>query len=68
MKEEKLYEAFSMLDINHTGKITKEELMNVLKLQKSDDKYVTELIKNADQSGEGAINYKDFLKLMGYKK
>ena len=68
LKEEKLYEAFSTLDINHTGKITKEELMNVLKLQKTDDKYVTELIKNADQSGEGAINYKDFLQLMGYEK
>ena len=46
LKEERLFEAFSMLDKDNNGKITKDELMSVLKLEKSDDKFVMELIKS----------------------
>jgi len=48
-----LFEAFSMLDKDNNGKITKDELMSVLKLEKSDDKFVMELIKKADKNDDG---------------
>ena len=68
MKEEKLYEAFSAFDKDHNGKITKDELMSVLKLEPKDDSYVKELIKNADLNSDGVINYKEFLEFMGLTK
>ena len=68
LKEERLYEAFSMLDKEGYGKITKDELMSVLKLEPENDKYISELIKNADLNGDGVIDYKEFLEFMGYKK
>ena len=67
IKEEKLYEAFSAFDKDHNGKITKEELTKVLKLESGDDSYVSELIKNADKNGDGVIDYKEFLEFMGFK-
>jgi len=57
-----------MLDKESNGKITKDELMNVLKMEPSDDKYIAEVIKNADLNGDGVIDYKEFLEFMGYKK
>lgn len=68
LKEERLFEAFSMLDIDHNGKITKDELMSVLKLESNSDKYISELIKLADKNGDGAIDYKELLELMGNNK
>lgn len=68
LKEERLYEAFSMMDKEGNGKITKDELMSVLKLEPENDKYISELIKNADANGDGVIDYKEFLEFMGYKK
>ena len=68
LKEERLYEAFSMLDKKGNGKITKDELMSVLKMEPSEDKYISELIKNVDLNGDGVIDYKEFLNFMGYKK
>ena len=67
IKEEKLYDAFSAFDKDHNGKITKEELTKVLKLESGDDSYVSELIKNADKNGDGVIDYKEFLEFMGFK-
>ena len=66
LKEERLFEAFSALD--HNGKITKDELMSVLKLEPTDDQYVSELIKNADKNNDGVVDYKEFLEFMGLKK
>ena len=68
LKEERLYEAFSILDKSNNGKITKKELMSVLNLEPKNDKYVSELINSADKNGDGAIDYKDFLEFMGFKK
>ena len=34
--------------------------MSVLKLEPDNDKYVTELIKNADKNGDGVIDFKEF--------
>ena len=57
-----------MLDKANNGKITKSELMSVLKLQPNNDSYVNELIKCADKNGDGVIDYKEFLECMGFKK
>ena len=42
--------------------------MSVLKLERSNDKYVAELIKNADKNNDGVIDYKEFLEFMGLRK
>ena len=42
--------------------------MRVLKLQPQHDKFVTELIKSADQNGDGFIDYKEFVDMMEYNK
>ena len=56
-----------MFDKDNTGKITKNDLMSVLKLE-NNDQYVNDLIKNADKNGDGVIDYKEFLEFMGFKK
>ena len=66
LKKERLYEAFCVFDKNKTGRITKEELMEVLKLDKSQEKEAEIFIKDADKDGDGVINYKEFLEIMGY--
>ena len=66
LKEERLYEAFCMLDKNHNGKITKNGLMKLLKLEPNNEKYAAELIKSADKNGDGVIDYKEFLEFMGF--
>ena len=68
LKEERLYEAFSALDKDHNGKISKDELMSVLKLEANNDKFVTELIKQADKNSDGVIDYKEFLEFMGFQQ
>ena len=68
IKEEKLYEAFSAFDKDNNGKITKEELCKVLKLESGNSSYVSELIKMADKNGDEEIDYKEFLEFMGFKK
>ena len=65
LKKEKLFEAFSALDTNKNGKIAKDDIMRVLKLQPQHDKFVTELIKSADKNGDGFIDYKEFVDMMG---
>ena len=65
LKKEKLFEAFSALDTNKNGKIAKDDIMRVLKLQPQHDKFVTELIKSADKNGDGYIDYKEFVDMMG---
>ena len=55
-----------MFDKDNCGKITKEELMEVLKADKSQELEVENIIRQVDKNGEGSINYKEFLELMGY--
>ena len=65
MKKEILFDAFSALDTDKDYKITKEELMKVLKLQPENDKFAAQLIELADKNGDGVIDYKEFLEMMG---
>ena len=40
--------------------------MEVLKTEKSQEKEIETFIKAADKNGDGAIDYKEYLELMGY--
>ena len=67
LKEEKLYEAFSNFDLDGRGRITKEELMSVLKAESNQEGEIENIIKSVDKNGEGSINYQEFLDMMGMK-
>ena len=66
LKKETLFEAFSALDSDRDCKITKEELMKILRLQPKEDKFAIKLIELADKNGDGVIDYKEFLQMMGF--
>jgi calcium-dependent protein kinase len=66
LKKERLYEAFTILDKDNNGHISKKELMEVLKTEKQQEKEIEAYIKAADKNGDGVIDYKEFLDLMGY--
>ena len=67
LKKEILFEAFSALDSDGDCKITKEELMKILRLQPKEDKFAIKLIDLADKNGDGVVDYKEFLEMMGFK-
>ena len=54
-----------MFDKNKSGTITKEELLEALKAEKSQEKEIEKYIKAVDKNGDGKIDYKEFLELMG---
>ena len=66
LKKERLYEAFCMMDKDNRGNISKKGLMEALKLDKSQEIEAEQFIKDADKDGDGVINYKEFLEIMGY--
>ena len=67
LKRERLLEVFCILDKDGNGKITKEELMEVLKTEKTKEKEIEKYIKVADTNGDGIIDYIEFMKLMGFE-
>jgi calcium-dependent protein kinase len=67
LQKEKLYEAFCVFDKDNSGHISKKELMEVLKTQKTQEGEIEKYIKEADKNGDGVIDYKEFLYLMGYE-
>jgi calcium-dependent protein kinase len=68
LKEEKLYLAFKMFDQDGNGKISPQELKEVLGSQDiyqgKDNKFWDELIKEADLDGDGEIDYNEFIIMM----
>ena len=68
LQKDRLFEAFCMLDKDNNGHITKEELMEVLRTEKNQEKEIENYIKQADKNGDGIIDYIEFLQLMGYEK
>jgi calcium-dependent protein kinase len=62
LKEEKLYQAFKMLDLDKSGKISKDELKSVLgkelNIKNKDDSYWDSMIKEVDKNGDGEVNLK----------
>ena len=67
LKQERLFEAFCLLDKDNDHMITKEEVMEVLKTEKSKEKEIEKYIKAVDVNGDGKIDYQEFLKLMGFE-
>ena len=68
LKNERLFEAFCMFDKDNSGTITKEEIINALKAEKSQEKEIEHYINAVDKNGDGKIDYKEFLELMGSEK
>ena len=66
LQEEKLFEAFCKFDKDDCGKIKKEELMSVLNADPQQEGEIEKIIKEVDKTGEGSIDYKEFLEMMGY--
>ena len=67
LEAEKLFEIFSSLDTEQTGKIKKEQILNVLKQYNSGNGVINDLIQKAFKEEEGDIDYKKFLSIMGYQ-
>ena len=65
LRNERLLEAFSVFDKDNSGQITKEELLEALKAEKSQEIEVEKYIQAVDKNGDGKIDYKEFLDLMG---
>ena len=63
LRGKRLSEAFSIFDNEGCGKITKEDFMKVSKDESIKEEEIKDII---DESGEEKINYKEFLKKMGY--
>ena len=66
LQKEKLFEAFCTFDKDDCGKIKKEELMSVLNADPQQEGEIEKIIKEVDKTGEGSIDYKEFLEMMGY--
>jgi calcium-dependent protein kinase len=65
LRQERLNEAFMMLDKKGTGKISKEELKKALKLDNVSDSTLDQYIKKYDLNNDGTIDYNEFLNMMG---
>ncbi|KAL7313242.1 hypothetical protein PS15m_007010 [Mucor circinelloides] len=65
--ENDLVEAFKVFDKDQDGSITQDELRSVMANlgQKLTSQELDEMIKEADTDGDGKINYKEFVKMMG---
>ena len=63
LKQEKIYEAFSVFDKENTGFINKEDIISVLQNEmkgENIEKIVDDIIKNLDENKDGKISYKEF--------
>ena len=65
LRQERLNEAFKMLDKKGTGKISKEEIKKALKLDNVNEKTIEYYIQKYDLNGDGNIDYNEFLNMMG---
>ena len=67
--ETQITSTFNASDIpNLTSAATKEELLKALKAEKSQEKEIEKYINAVDKNGDGKIDYKEFLELMGAEK
>ena len=63
LKEDKIHEAFNKLDLNHTGKITKENLHELLG-EGTDSEALDRIMEEADYHNNGYIDLEEFQKMM----
>jgi len=61
-KEERLWDSFCRLDLNGDGRITLDELKEVLKSERDEDR-LKELISDVDKDKSGTVDYDEFLSL-----
>ena len=67
MQEEKLLQAFNIIDSDHSGKISNAELKNVLTGSTSPIKGATiydRLINEVDRNGDGEVDFSEFCEMM----
>ena len=65
LKEEKLTEAFKAFDKDGSGKISKEEIYQVLKItDPADKRRIDETIKKFDKNGDCEIDLEEFVTMM----
>lgn len=59
LTDDKLLNAFNMLDMDGNGRITKEDLKQVFKNSPdiNNDEMVSEMIEEADERGQGEIAF-----------
>ena len=67
LRNDRLLEAFLNFDKDKSGKITKEELLEALKANKTQEKEIEKYIKAVDKNKDGKIDYNEFLDLMQNK-
>lgn len=59
--EENLKAAFALIDRDGSGKISKNEMHNILNLSRNMRDFVEKYIKEIDLDGDGEIDYQEFL-------
>ena len=64
LSKEKLELCFNLFDKDQSGSISADELRQLLGRSKTTDPLVKNLIKEADASGDGEIDLKEFKDLM----
>eukprot|EP00358_Blepharisma_japonicum_P004285 CAMPEP_0202955264 /NCGR_PEP_ID=MMETSP1395-20130829/51650_1 /ASSEMBLY_ACC=CAM_ASM_000871 /TAXON_ID=5961 /ORGANISM="Blepharisma japonicum, Strain Stock R1072" /LENGTH=118 /DNA_ID=CAMNT_0049671643 /DNA_START=935 /DNA_END=1287 /DNA_ORIENTATION=+ len=68
LSKENLIQSFKVFDADSDGKISAEELKNVLETDELAAEHVwIDLIKEADTNGDGVIDLKEFISLMSKK-
>ena len=64
MSRERLEKAFKALDADHSGKISKEELMAAFGGSHTSSSHFEEMINEADTNGDGEIDLEEFCNYM----
>jgi len=64
LKEEKLYDAFRAFDKDNSGKLSKTEVKEILKIEEEDQKIIDDLVDKYDTNNDGEIDYNEFLQMM----
>uniref|UniRef100_A0A7S4QYK2 Calcium-dependent protein kinase 1 n=1 Tax=Alexandrium monilatum TaxID=311494 RepID=A0A7S4QYK2_9DINO len=64
--EDICWQAFRVFDVNNDGKISKEEIKNVLNNDEVKDmaKDLAEIMQEIDQNGDGEIDFDEFMQMM----
>ena len=69
-QREQLKKRFNELDKDHSGKLEKDEIRDVVKKTNPNvsDQEIDDLIKQADKNGDGLIDFEEFLTLVEQNK